>query len=338
MSGAAIARLVDIISASWMCQAAYAAAELGIPDLLDGASRSVDDLARTTRCDRASLFRLLRALAALDICIENADGSFAVTEMGRLLATRSECSLRSWALWAGNYQWQVWGRLLASVQSGRTARQLAGGDRGFVHLEADATAAAVFHETMAQLTRLVSLQVARDYDFAPAQHVVDVGGGHGELLANILSAHEHLHGTLYDRPHALKGAEAQFRRSKVAQRCTLLAGDFFQAVPPAADIYILKSILHDWDDHASVRILDVCRRAMSDRSRLLLVERVMPERMEPSQSHRLLAREDLNMLVGPGGRERTAVQWAGLVETARFKLLRLIPSAMNYSIIECAPA
>jgi orsellinic acid C2-O-methyltransferase len=329
-------RLLEMIGASWMSQTICVAAELRIADLLENGRKNIDDLARATRCQRASLHRLMRALASLGLCAEHAEEFFELTAAGSLLATDARPSVRSWAIWWGRYQWPVWGNLLYSVKTGGSARKLVTGD-GYAHLECDPKAASIFNRAMVELTQLVADEVARVYDFSEARRLVDVGGGYGELLTALLAAYPALHGVLVDLPHAIDGAAARIAHVGVAQRCELVAGNFFDSVPGGGDVYLLKSVLHNWDDGQSSVILGNCRRAMSEKSKLVLVERIMPARMRGSADERAIVRTDLNMLVGLGGRERTEPEFAALLASSGFKAARVLPTTVDFSVIEGVP-
>jgi orsellinic acid C2-O-methyltransferase len=331
-------RLRRIIGGKWMTQATYVAAELRIPDLLATGPKSAAELASAMECDPPSLWRLMRALVTLELCDEREDGAFELTPMGSLLRSDVENSVRSWAIFGGKYQWPIWGNLLYSVKTGESARKLLIGSEGFEYLDHDPERAAVFNQAMVELTRLVSGEVARTYDFSAISRVVDVGGGYGELVAAVLTAYPQMRGVLFDLSHAIEKARPHLEQAGVAERCELVVGSFFESVPHGADAYLLKSIIHDWDDERSLAILGTCRQAMGQEAKLVLVERIMPERMEVSPAHQMLAESDLNMLVGPGGRERTEAEYRALLSTAGFHLARILPVAANYGVIEGVPA
>ena len=335
---ASVARLLEMIGASWMTQAISVAAELRLADLMVNGPQTIVALAAASQCDRTALQRLLRALASLDLCNEHEDGTFALTPAGSLLRADAPQSLRSWAIWCGQYHWPVWGSLLGSVQSGVGAREAATGRQGYAHLDNDPQGAAVFNQAMVEITRLVAARLTRVVDFSEARHAVDIGGGYGVLLAAILSAHRHLHGTLVDLPHAVAGAAALLAEAGVAARCEIVTGSFFDSVPASADVYLLKSILHNWDDEKCALILANCRRAMAPRAKLVLIERIMPARMRASAADRALARSDLNMLVGLAGRERTVAEFNTLLGNAELTVVKIQAVTLDYSIIEAVPA
>ena len=184
--------------------------------------------------------------------------------MGALLRADAPDSLRAWAIHCGKYLWPAWGRLAESVRTGTSDRKRASGTDDFGHLEHDPDAAAVFNRAMVEITRLIAQEVTRVVDFSRMVRVVDVGGGYGELLAAILGANPRLHGVLFDLPHAVDAASAPLAQAGVAARCELVAGSFFDSVPAGADAYLLKSVLHNWDDERCALILRNCRHAMRD--------------------------------------------------------------------------
>ena len=257
--------------------------------------------------------------------------------MGALLRADAPDSLRMWAVHCGRYLWPAWGRLAESVRTGASDRKRASGSDDFGHLERDPEAAAVFNRAMVELTRLVAHEVARAVDFSRMERVVDVGGGHGELLVAILLAHPRLNGVLFDLPHAIDAAGASLASAGVAARCELCAGSFFESMPERADAYVLKSVLHNWDDERCVLILRNCRRAAHARSRLLVVERVMADRVSPAPRDRAIARSDLNMLVARSGRERTEAEFRALFASTGFRIDRIVPVALEFSVIEASP-
>jgi orsellinic acid C2-O-methyltransferase len=329
--------LIALIQHGAMAQAVCVAAELRIADFLESGPKHVGELARVTGSHAPSLHRLLRALASLDLCVECEDGSFALSPMGSLLRSDAQNSLRAWILWFGKYQWANWGQLLYSVKTGESARTRVTGSDGFGFLERSPEAAAIFNDTMLQLTRLVAAEVARTYDFHPMRRVIDVGGGYGTLLAAVLASHPHLNGVLFDRPHAIEGATRHLAKAGLEGRYSIVTGDFFEQIPSGADAYLLKNIIHDWNDERSASILSTCRSAIPSHGKLLLIERVTPARFEPSAAHRAIAYADLAMLIGIGGQERTEDEFRALLHGAGFRLTRVMAAALEYSIIEAAP-
>jgi hypothetical protein len=321
-----------------MSQVLAVAAELQISDILANGPKRVDDLARITACDPSALHRLLRALTSLGLCTQGPDDSFSAAPLGSLLQTQCSHSLRNWAIWWGKYQWHVWSNLQHSVRTGESARKLITGSDDFAHLPNDAEAARVFNHAMAEFTALVAAEVLALYDFGGVQSIVDVGGGHGAMLAPILSRYPACRGIILDLAHAQTGARHTIKAAGLESRCEFESGDFFKSVPRGAHTYMLKAILHDWDDEQCRAILRNCRKAISETGKLLIIERVLPDHIEPCSQHLALARADLNMLVALGGRERTEREFEGLLRRSSFKLVTVISTELEYSILEAVPA
>ncbi|WP_119299612.1 methyltransferase [Dongia deserti] len=334
-----VERFQSILTGSWKTQALHVAAELRLADLLAAGPRTSADLALSVKAHPHSLHRLLRALSALDICAERADGSFELTPLGALLRDDSPHSLRAWTLWWGHHLWPVWGNLLYSVRTGKSARKHLFGTDGFEHLQNNPEAAAIFYRVTIELTRLTAQFVMQAYDFSGLKRVVDVGGGHGEMLAYVLRANPEASGILFDLAIAVEGAAGNFKKNHpdLDGRCAFVPGDFFESVPAEADAYILKSVIHDWDDERSARILVNCRRAMAEGARLLVIEPVLSERSAAISLQSTLSQHDLTMLVALGAQERTEGEFSGLLKDAGLQVSRIIPAGPVYSIIECLP-
>jgi SAM-dependent methyltransferase len=332
-------RVLDLIGASWMSQAICTAAELRIPELIAGGSQSIDELARETHCHRESLHRLLRGLATLGLCVEAEDGSFTLTPSGSLLRSDDPWSVRANAIWWGRYLWPVWGNLVETVRSGVSVRELHAGQKGYSHIEDNPEAAAVFNRKMAELTRLAAGEIMRAYDFAHVRRLIDVGGGRGELLTQLLAANPGMRGVLFDLPHAIGIAQERIADAGLSGRCECVAGSFFDEVPAGADVYLLKNVLHNWDNEKCVRILGNCRRVMRGDAKLVLIEWMRPPCAGVTAMDQALARTDLNMLVGlgVGGRERSQVEFDTLLQAAGFHAARFHPSAMELWVIEARP-
>jgi len=283
------------------------------------------------------LHRLLRALATIEICRELDDGAFEITPMGTLLRTDAPQSLRSWTIWWAHHLSPVWDRLLDSVKTGRSARALLAGTEGFAHLDRDPDMAALFNRAMAELTRLTADSVVQAYGFSGLTRIVDVGGGYGELLAAILTANRSASGVLFDLPHAIAGGRRRLEEAGLAGRCEFVAGDFFEAVPGGGDAYVLKHVIHDWNDEHGARILESCRGAMASDARLLLVEQILPDRLVASSTHRSAARSDLTMLVAHAAGERTEAEFRRLLGAAGFRVARVVPAGGLLGVIEALP-
>jgi len=333
------ATLLHLMTGYRAMQALYVAARLGIADLLKDGARGSEELARATGADARALHRLLRALASLGVFGEDADGRFAPSELGALLRSDVPGSLRAAAIFFGDERnWHAWGKLERSVMSGEPVR----GPRGTqVFLEEsarDPEGAALFNAAMTSLTSAFDAAVTAAYDFSRLGTLVDVGGGQGALISSILAANPALRGILFDIPPVIESARGRIVEAGLAGRCELVAGDFFASVPAGGDAYVLKWVIHDWDDEHSVAILGSCRRAMARDGRLLLVERVVPERVDQSADTQGIVLGDLNMLLWTGGRERTAAEYRALLASGGFTLARIVPTATQLSIIEGARA
>lgn len=317
----------------WNTQIIYTAAKLGIADLLLDGPQDVETLADATETHAPSLYRLLRTLAGLGLVSEQHNGQFAITILGRCLARGTPGALRARAILNGEEWYGAWGGLLESVRTGETAFDRVIGRPFFAYLAGNPQPAAVFNEAMASSTQAASTAVAGVYDFSGATTVVDVGGGAGAFLAGILQANPHLRGVLFDVQNIAPAAEALLSSAGVSDRCEVVAGDFFQAVPRNGDIYILSWVIHDWDDERSITILKNCRRAMADTARLLLIEQVIP----PGDGASFAKLYDLHMLVLSGGRERTENEYRALLAAADLDLVRVIPTDVPRSVIEALP-
>jgi hypothetical protein len=326
--------LLEMIQSGWMSQAIHVAARLGIADVLARGPRTSAELAACVGAHPDSLFRLLRALTTLGLCAERDDGAFELTPLGSHLRSGGESSVRALALHWGGSMWPIWGTLLHSVKTGQSPRALVTRKESFESLAQDSEAMRVFNDAMTEISRLMAEGVVRGYDFSRIGRLVDVGGGHGELLGAILKANPGMRGVLFDLPRVLDGAREHLEAVGVADRCEVVPGSFFESVPGGADAYLLKSVLHDWNDDRAAVILTNCRRAMAGRGRLLVVERVLPERMETSAEHRFMAASDLGMMIAVSGRERTEAEFRALFRATGFAATRIARAAVHYSVIE----
>jgi SAM-dependent methyltransferase len=333
-SAADVDTLRQFIMGFRLTQLIYVAAKLRLADHLQAQPQRPDRLAETVGADPHALYRLLRALASVGIFAEQSDGTFAVTARARLLQTDAPGSLRSMALLYGEgWLWQAYGRMLSSVQTGRPAFQQVHGESLFDYLHHHPPAATVFHNAMTGFSAHEAAAILNAYDFSSAQHVVDVGGGQGTLLAAILQAHPHLCGILFDLASVIAEGQGLIVEQGLSERCMCVAGDFFAAIPAGGDIYLLKSVLHNWDDAASVNILRNCRRAMGEHGRLVLAERVIPSGNTPAEAKLF----DINMLVVMGGQERTQEEYCALFEAAELRLTQVLPTYTALSLVEGVP-
>ena len=322
--------VLRIATGYWASQAIYVAAKLGIADLLKEGPRCCDDLARATWTHPPSLGRLMSTLVSLRVFAQEANGRFGLTPIGKALQSEGPGSVRAMVLTLGEEHYEAWAHLLHSVSTGQPAFDHVYKMGLFQYLAKNAAAGETFNEGMANVTDVVASAVVWAYDFSGMSMVVDVGGGHGSLLAAVLAANRKLKGILFDVAPAIKEAKARVNGDGLAERCEVVAGDFFESVPAGADAYILKNVLHDWDDEHCVAILRNCRSAMAEDSRILVVEAGTASASDPAFD-RLL---DLNMLVMSGGRERSEAEYGAMFDTAGLKLTKVIPTMCPLSVIE----
>ena len=326
--------LMQLVMGYYVSRAIYVAATLGIADRLAGGPQSADALAQATATHAPSLRRVLRLLASVGVFAEQEDGRFAQREMGQCLQSGVPGSMRAAALLFTGMTQDAWKDLLHSVQTGEPTFPHVFGTDSFSYLAQHPELAANFDEAMADFTKMVAIAVAAAYDFTPLRTVVDVGGGNGALLAGILGANPALRGVVFDQPHVAARAREGIEAAGLAGRCEVAGGDFFVDVPGGADAYLLKHVIHDWDDARAAAILATCHRAMEPQSRLLIVEGVYPPRIERSPASRSAASNDVNMLVCTGGRQRSEAEFGALYAQAGFRLTRIVPTFMNVSVIE----
>ena len=327
-----VPRLQQLVWGKATTQCMFVAAKLGIADLLAHGPQSVDELAAETETNAEALYRVLRLLASLDVFVELEPRQFALTPMAELLQADAPCSFRDYAIVHGS-EWynRAWAHLLYSVEKNEPAFDLACGLSLFEFMEQNPDAATDFNNSMTALSRFEAAGVCAAYDFTGICTVVDVGGGHGRLLTEVLAANPALNGILYDRPNVVDMARPGLESSEFSTRCQVVGGDFFTNVPTGGDVYLLKHIVHDWDDERSVVILRNCREAMNDGGRVLVVEGVMPPGNEPSNSKLW----DVVMLaLTSGGRERTEEEYAELFAQAGLTLTRVVPTHAVVSIVE----
>ena len=325
--------LMGMIGGYRVSQALYAAATLGLADLLDDGPLTVQELAERTATDAPALARLMRALAGVGVFAE-ADGRFALTPPAAYLRASVPGSLRARAMNIGQpYVWTTWGHLLDSVRTGQPAFPSLYGMSAWEYREAHPEANAVFNQTMTDLSAGVINAILESYDFSDIGTVVDVGGGEGALLAAILAVNSRTRGILFDQPHVVRTAATILEEAGVAERCEVVTGSFFDAVPAGGDAYILTRILHDWDDTSASRILRSCREAIADTGKLCVVDWVIRPGNDPDPAKYM----DLHVLVMLGGRERTADELGRLFAEAGFCLTRIVPTSSGLSVVEGAP-
>ena len=316
-------------------QLIYVAAKLGIADHLSDGPKTSDELARSVGAHPRSVYRLLRALTTLDIFAEAGDGRFELTPLAEPLRTDGPDSMRTWAImWGEEWTWRAWGDLLHNVTTGENAFGRAFGMGLFEYLQRNPGAADTFNRAMTHGTRGTLEALSKGYDLSGTTRLVDVAGGHGLLIVSLLRENPDLCGVLFDLPSLIEGARGLIEAEGVADRCELVAGDFFESVPEGADAYLLKWIIHDWDDDRAVAILKNCRRAMRDGGRVLVVERIVRSETDAGPTRRA----DITMMVLPGGQERTEPEFRALLEAAGLRLSNVVETDSDLSVIEGVPA
>ncbi|HEX8072849.1 MAG TPA: methyltransferase [Pyrinomonadaceae bacterium] len=316
-------------------QALYVAAQLGVADQLADGPEDAAVLAAATGAHAPALYRILRALAAYGVFAERADGRFELTPAAEVLRAAAPDSMRDAAIFMGeDWHWRVWGSTIYSVRTGRPAWGYVHGAEVFPYFAAHPEAAAVFDRAMTSMSAAGAAAVVEAYDFAGVERLVDVAGGHGRLLTSILRAHAALRGVLFDLGHVIERARAGLEAEGLLGRCELATGDFFVAVPAGADAYIMKHIIHDWDDERALTILRNIRRAMRADGRVLIVEAVVAAGSGFDYAKVL----DIEMLTSPGGQERTAEEYRALCARAGLRVTRIVPTTSPFSIIEAVAA
>ncbi|MGE5334057.1 MAG: methyltransferase [Nitrososphaerota archaeon] len=322
-------RLFELMGGYRVTQALYVAAKLGIADLLAGGPNTANDLAAATGANSDALYRLLRMLANIGVFEEAADRQFTLTPMATLLQQDHPYSLRAQALLFGGDGYRAFGGLLHTVMTGETAFNHVFGAGHFAYLAEHPEESAIFSQAMSASSRRVVPAIVGAYYFSSAQTVADIGGGQGMLLGAVLRANLTLRGILFDEAHVVAMAEPVLAAAGIADRCACVAGDFFAAVPPGADIYMLRHIVHDWDDECSVAILRNCAEAAGTGGKVLVIESIV----EPGNGFSTVKMLDVQMLVMNGGRERTAEEYRQLFTAAGLALTRIIPAGAE-SLIE----
>lgn len=326
-----VAHLMQITVGCLPSQAAYVAAKLGIADLLKDGARPVAELAKKTNTHERSLYRVLRALASVGIFTETDLKAFDLTPPAKLLLTDHPGSLRDLVIFMGEkWHWSVYGEMLYSVQTGKVAWEKVHGLEVFPYFQQHAEEYEIFNRAMTSLSASALPALVEGYDFSGVKTLVDIAGGHGTLLAGFLKANPQLKGVLFDLPQVIEGAPALLKEEGVADRVKLESGDFFAGVTKGADAYMMKFIIHDWDDERALKILKNIHRDSASIARLLLFEMVVPRGNEPHFGKI----QDLEMLVSPGGIERTEKEYRDLLSQAGFELRRVIPTKSPLSIVE----
>jgi len=321
-----------LVTGCLISQAIHVAAKLDIAGLLKDGPKSSTELAQATATHAPSLYRLLRALASIGVFAEDEQARFELTPLAELLQKDVPGSLHAGALFIGSvFQWPPLGELIYSIQTGEPSFNHLFGMDIWEYNNHHPEAHDLFHYAMSSFSAVEINAILSAYDFSTARTIIDVAGGHGTLLAAILNAYPNIQGILFDLPQVIQQAEPVLKAAGVEQRCTITAGDMFTSIPAEGDIYMMKTVLHDWDDDHSVAILQVCQAAMPAHAKLLLMTRVVAPGNTPDFSKFM----DLNMLISMEGKERTSAEFEALLDAAGLTLSRIIPTRSTLSIIEC---
>jgi hypothetical protein len=323
-------QMARMITGYWASQMVHVAAKLGLADLLAGDPKSVEELASVTGTHSRSLYRLLRALASVGVFSEGDDLRFSQTPLSECLRSDVPGSRWAMAVMMGNEHYLAWGDLLESVRTGQTAFDRLYGKPIFEYLGEHPEQARIFDAAMTSIHGRETQAVLDAYDLSGVNVLADVGGGNGSNLIGILVRYPEIRGVLLDLPHVAERAGANLEQAGLSGRCQVVGGDFFGAIPVEADAYFLRHILHDWDDEKAGLILRNIRTSMPEDAKLLVVEHVLPPGDEPSFGKLL----DLNMLLLPGGVERTEAEFRLLYEAAGFRLTRIVPAQGDLSVVE----
>ena len=327
-------QLIQMGVAIWQARAVYAAAELGIADLLANGPLEVEEIARQTGTHARSLFRLMRALASCGIVEETRPSQFTTTTLGDALRDGAPGAARATILTiAGSWQWKAWDQFLHALRTGQSGVEAAFGKDLFGFLSGEPVHSARFNDAMVGMHGAVAPAVVSAYDFSRFRSLVDVGGGKGALLAEILKAHPQMTGVLFDLPDTEKHARDYIAASGLEARCAFCAGDFFEHLPSGHDAFVLAHVLHDWTDDDAVAILRKCREALSAEGCLLVIEAVLPDDNTPHHGKLM----DLLMLTVTGGVERSQSEFHQILAKSGFALGCIHPTTTHQSIIEAFP-
>jgi ubiquinone/menaquinone biosynthesis C-methylase UbiE len=327
-------QMMKILGGMWVAKCVSAAAELGVADVIGDGRKTTEEIAAATKTHAASLYRLLRALAGANVFREESKGVWTNTALSKVLRTGVPGSLRYCAIAAlGQEHYGAWGALTDCVRTGEAGVKHVYGMEIWDYYRANERHAKNFDQFMIDFSEGINDAFLKAYDFGGIKHLVDVGGGHGGVIAAILQKYPKLHGTLFDQPQVVAGAKRNLDLHGVASRCERVAGNFFESVPAGADAYFMKFILHDWDDAKSLTILNCIRRAIDAKGKLIVADTVIPEGNSEDFSKLM----DVNMLVMTGGIERTQKQFTELFAQAGFKLTRIVPTEAPLSLIEGIP-
>jgi hypothetical protein len=323
--------MMEMITNAWAAQAITAAADLGIADALAKGPLTAQELAAAIDADADTVSRLLRALISRGVFHQRRDGRYDLTPLADTLRTDAEVSVAGFARFVGSPEHREhWSHLTDAIRTGRAVIPELRGKPVFEYLADEPELSEIFNDAMTSGSEFAIASVTAGYDFSPYATIVDVGGGHGRLLAAILEATAGARGVLFDLPQVVAGAPAVLSEHRVEDRVRIVEGSFFDTVPDGGDAYVLKNVIHDWPDDDAVRILGNVRTAAAAGKDVLLVEFVIPE-----HDREFLGKwADLEMLIAAAARERTAAEYERLLDRAGFRLTRVVETASPFSVVE----
>lgn len=325
------AQMIQLITGFWTSCCIYAAAKLNIADHLNDGPKAVSQLAEATHCDSKSLYRVLRALSSVGVFREKKEHQFELTALGATLQTDAPGSMKAMAIAQLGDHFNSWGNLVYSVKTGNTAFDNIEGMSIWKYYETHPDEGINFMKAMTGVTDAVIMNVLPFYDFSNFKTIVDVGGGNGALLTAVLKSAPQAKGIVFDEEYVVMETKQILAANGLKERCSVEAGSFFDFIPKTADAYLMKMILHDWNDEQCLTILNNCNSAMKPGSKLLVFETVIPEGNDPHPGKFM----DINMLAMTGGRERTEKEFAELFDRSGLKLCRVIPTqSPMFSILE----
>ena len=334
------ATIMRLMNGAWIARIVHTAAEIGIADHLDDQPRDAESLAAASGTHSPALTRLLRALAAIGIVAETDQRRYTLTPLGVMLRSDAPGSMRGWArMILSEMDERPWQALTHAVRTGEYAFHHAFGTDAWTYRAAHPDQSRLFDESMQSMTESVNAAVATSYPFEEFGRIVDVGGGNGALLLTILANSPRTRGTVFELPHVARHARERIAASDVGSRCDVMEGDAMSSVPSGADAYVVKGVIHGRSDDETVTILSNCRAAMPLHGKLLLVERLMPERVDPEDARaRVNLLVDINMmLMAPGGRERREAEHRHLIAKAGLRVSRVLRTSSPMAIIEARP-
>lgn len=332
------AELRSLLASYWKPHAVVAAARLGLADALGDEVLAAEELASRIGADPSHLARFCRALAAIGVMEDRGDGLFALADMGHRLRAGHPESLKGMALHVGTRLSPGFADLHVCVANGAPAPGSRYGPEGFAELNADAAAAAVFNQSMVDNSRRFAAEAARACDFSRFSTIMDVGGGYGAVLAELLKTAPAAQGLVLDMAHAREGAERLFAAEGVAGRASFVEASFFEPFPVHADVYMLKYILHDWDDAHAIRLVKrLGEAARASDGTVFIIEKLLPERVEACAEHAIALQGDMTMMLWDG-RERTLSQFTDLLAHGDLALTGSVALSDNHHLLEARPA